>query len=48
MVQVYDDENLNMSYRILDIRSESLEVPIYNSSIHSGVWHGEKLRGSYE
>ena len=32
MVQVYDDENLNMSYRMLDIRSESLEVPIEYSS----------------
>ena len=32
MVQVYDDENYFMSYRMLDIRSESLEVPIEYSS----------------
>ena len=32
MVQVYDDENYFMSYRMLDIRSDSLEVPIEHSS----------------
>ena len=46
MVQVYDDENYFMSYRMLDIRSESLEVPIEYSS--AAVSASEKLRGRYE
>ena len=43
MVQVYDDENLNMSYRILDIRSESLEVPIEFSPVSGRRNSGRKL-----
>ena len=41
MVQVYDDENQNMSYRILDIRSESLEVPIEFSPVGASEILGE-------
>ena len=44
MVQVYDESY--MSYRMLDIRSESLEVPIEYSS--AAVSASEKLRGRYE
>ena len=47
MVQVYDDENYFMSYRMLDIRSESLEV-LFELFIGRRFRRAKNLRGNYE